>query len=323
MTKPTLFIDDLHCAYPVRKGFSTQWLRAVDGLTLSIQPGETVGLVGESGCGKSTLARTILALETPRSGNIFFEGDNITSADKRTAKNARQQIKMVFQDPFASLNPRHSIRRILEEPLLITGYERNRQKRIEMIEQTLELVGLRKDYINRYPHELSGGQPQRVGIARAILPTPKMIIADEPVAALDVSIQAQILDQFQSLREQMGLAMLFISHDLSVVRHLCDRIAVMYFGRLVEIGDSDEVFNNPQHPYTQRLLDALPKPDPSVQFQRSQDSAELPNPLEKLTGCAFSPRCRFVTDRCQQETPLLTINPEQTTSQRMVACHHR
>lgn len=293
---PLLEVRDLHKHFPVGTsgvlGRPSQWLRAVDGVSFDLHRGETLGLVGESGCGKSTVARTVVGLHPATSGSVRFEGTELTNLSRREWAPWRRRIQMIFQDPYASLDPRQTVASILAEPLKIHGLGRPRQRRLRAM-QLLEAVGLNPRHVHRYPHEFSGGQRQRIGVARALALEPDIIICDEPVSALDVSIQAQIVNLLEELQERFQLAYLFIAHDLAVVRHLCRRIAVMYLGRVVEISDRDELFTDPQHPYTRALLSAIPHPDPELERHRRRIVLEgdVPSPLDPPSGCSFHPRC--------------------------------
>ena len=305
--------------FTVGSRFSKQGIRtvhAVDNVSLSIMPGETLGLVGESGCGKSTLGRCLMRLHDVSSGSLIFGGRDITNLSMRDMRPIRQKIQMVFQDPYASLNPRRRVRDLIAEPLRIhlnlSAGEIGR--RVDML---LEQVGLLPDHAARYPHEFSGGQRQRIGIARAIALEPKMIILDEPVSALDVSVQAQIVNLLADLQERLKLTYVFIAHDLSVVRQVSTRIAVMYLGSIVEIGSADDIFNRPAHPYTQALISAVPTPDLANRRKRIILSGDVPSPINPPTGCRFHPRCPIAQERCSTDRPLLT----DTASSRNVACH--
>ena len=317
--------------YPIRAGgfvWSRKWFTAVDGVNILVHPGESLALVGESGCGKTTLARMILALERPTEGAVFFQGKNLNMLSSRELRAARKNIQVIFQDPFSSLNPRMNVEAIVSEPMIIHSSPPGRAQRREKTVSLLEAVGLSCGHMNRYPHEFSGGQRQRIGIARALALDPKIIIADEPVSALDVSIQAQILNLLKDLQKQYGLSYLFISHDLSVVRYLCNRIAVMYLGRIVETAPADRIFSNPQHPYTEALLSAVPVPDPSRQRSRraivlKEDVQVIP---ETDSGCNFRNRCRYAVKECAETIPPLEDvpaerSPQSPHSPHLSACH--
>ncbi len=299
-------VEDLKQYFPIKTGFfKTTPLKAVDGVSFNIKPGETLGLVGESGCGKTTVGRSILRLYEPTGGSVKYMGEEITSANMQEH---RKHMQMVFQDPYSSLNPRMTVEDIIGEPLDVHKLYSSKQERRSKILDLMELVGLNAEHATRYAHEFSGGQRQRIGIARALAVDPKFIVCDEAVSALDVSIQAQVINMFEDLQEKLGVAYLFIAHDLLVVKHISNRIAVMYLGRVVEIGDADEVYNNPQHPYTQSLLSAVPIPDPVIakKSQRIVLSGDVPSPMNMPSGCAFRTRCRYATEKCAQECPALT-----------------
>ena len=305
MSEYILEVRDLKQHFPVRTGwFGTTPLKAVDGVSFGIRPGETLGLVGESGCGKTTVGRSILHLYKPTSGEILYEGTKITP---KNIEKYRREMQVVFQDPYSSLNPRMTVSDIVGEPLDIHHLYANRKEREEKIAHLLNLVGLNSDHARRYAHEFSGGQRQRIGIARALAVEPKFIVCDEPVSALDVSIQAQVINTFEELQEKLGIAYLFIAHDLLVVQHISRRIAVMYLGRIVEIADSDEVIAHPMHPYTQSLISAIPIPDPETARHKHRIPLEgdVPSPLHMPSGCPFRTRCRYATERCAQECPSL------------------
>ena len=293
-------VEDLKQHFPIKTGFfKTTPLKAVDGVSFHIKPGETLGLVGESGCGKTTVGRTLLRLYEPTSGTIKFDGKEITN---KNMAEYRKNMQMVFQDPYSSLNPRMTVEDIIGEPLDVHKMYSNKKERREKILALMELVGLNAEHATRYAHEFSGGQRQRIGIARALAVKPQFIVCDEAVSALDVSIQAQVINMFEDLQAKLGVAYLFIAHDLLVVRHISNRIAVMYLGKVVEIGDADEVYEHPVHPYTESLLSAVPIPDPIMakQSQRIVLSGDVPSPMNMPTGCAFRTRCRFATDKCAQ-----------------------
>jgi oligopeptide transport system ATP-binding protein len=315
--KYLLEVEDLKQYFPIKTGFfKTTPLKAVDGVTFQIKPGETLGLVGESGCGKTTVGRSILRLYEPTSGTIKFEGEEVTA---KNMPEHRKNMQMVFQDPYSSLNPRMTVEDIIGEPLDVHKLYSNKKERREKILGLMELVGLNAEHATRYAHEFSGGQRQRIGIARALAVDPKFIVCDEAVSALDVSIQAQVINMFEDLQEKLGVAYLFIAHDLLVVRHISNRIAVMYLGKVVEIGDADEVYDHPVHPYTQSLLSAVPIPDPIIakKSQRIVLSGDVPSPMNMPTGCAFRTRCRYATDKCAEVCPSL----EDRGNGHMVACH--
>ncbi|MBG9690163.1 ABC transporter ATP-binding protein [Lysinibacillus sp. RSDA_15] len=293
-----------------------QVVKAVDGVSFEIMPGETLSIVGESGCGKSTTGRSILRLDEPTSGEVLLFGKNLVTMNKKELRVARKDIQIIFQDPYASLNPRRTIRKMLTEAMSIQKIVPPEQQEARMIE-LMSLVGLRPEYLERYPHEFSGGQRQRIGIARALAVNPKIIICDESVSALDVSIQAQILNLLKQLQKDLDLTFLFISHDLSVVRHISDRIMVMYLGKVVEIADKPSLFTQPHHPYTKALFSSIPVIDKEHRKERIILKGDLPSPLNPPTGCSFHTRCPFATDKCKAEVPAL----REITTTHKVACH--
>ncbi|MFB3150083.1 MAG: ABC transporter ATP-binding protein [Alphaproteobacteria bacterium] len=282
-------------------------VKAVDGISFRIRKGETFGLVGESGCGKTTTGRCILQLEQATEGQIFFEGANIAELDRRELSALRQKIQVIFQDPYSSLNPRMKIGDIIGEPMRVHGIEPDADKRLARVSELLSICGLDPKFADRYPHEMSGGQRQRVGIGRALALNPEFIVCDEPVSALDVSIQAQVINLLEDLRDEFGLTYLFIAHDLSVVRHLCHRVAVMYLGKIVELAECDELYDDPIHPYTQALLAAVPVPDPEIESKREHTvmKGEVPSPINPPSGCVFHPRCPLAVEGCRSVVPEL------------------
>jgi oligopeptide transport system ATP-binding protein len=308
---PLLEVRGLHMHFPITEGLISRRrigeVKAVDGVDFSIRRGETLGLVGESGCGKTTTGRCILRLETPTAGEIRYDGLDIAKLRRRDLLGLRRRIQVIFQDPYSSLNPRMKVGSIIGEPMRVHRVEPDARRREARVRELLSLCGLNPNFADRYPHEMSGGQRQRVGIARALALNPEFIVCDEAVSALDVSIQAQIINLLEDLREKFHLTYLFIAHDLSVVRHLCHRVAVMYLGRVVELADCDELFDNPLHPYTQALLAAVPVPDPSVEATRTFRplTGEVPSPINPPPGCVFHPRCPLAVEECKQQRPEL------------------
>ncbi|MGC3969850.1 MAG: ATP-binding cassette domain-containing protein [Pirellulales bacterium] len=308
---PLLDVRNLKVHFPFKRGSFLRpergFVRAVDGVSFTLREGETLGLVGESGCGKSTTARACLNLLPPTGGEVLFRGRPIQGLDDRAMLPLRGEMQMIFQDPFASLNPRMTVGKIVGEPLVIFNSGMSRRDRELEVMRLLELVGLNPRFLNRYPHEFSGGQRQRIGIARALAVRPKVIFCDEPVSALDVSIQAQVVNLLEDLQQQLGLAYVFIAHDLAVVRHICDRVGVMYLGRIVELGTSEQIYADPRHPYTQALLSAVPEADPTAERRRKRIvlKGEVPSPDKQYPGCPFADRCPIVQDVCRQSPPAL------------------
>ena len=315
--KPLVDVRDLKQHFPVKSGLLNKLtLKAVDGVSFTIDEGETLGLVGESGCGKTTVGRTLLHLYKPTAGEVYFDGKLVT--DKNISE-FRKDMQIVFQDPYSSLNPRMTVSDIIGEPLDIHKLYSTKAERAERIAELLTLVGLNSDHANRYAHEFSGGQRQRIGIARALAVNPRFIVCDEPVSALDVSIQAQIVNTFEELQQKLGIAYLFIAHDLLVVQHMSRRIAVMYLGKIVEIGSASDIINNPIHPYSQSLISAIPMPDPEAARHKHRIvlQGDVPSPLHMPKGCAFRTRCRYATKACEESCPSLT----DRGNGRQVACH--
>ena len=302
-------VRNLKMHFPVTEGALiprvVAHVKAIDGISFTIRKGETLGLVGESGCGKTTTGRCILQLEHATDGEILYDGTNLIGLDRKSMMALRRKIQVIFQDPYSSLNPRMKIGDIIAEPMKVHGVEPDKAARTARVKELLRLCGLDPRFADRYPHEMSGGQRQRVGIARALSMNPEFIICDEAISALDVSIQAQIINLLEDLRDEFDLTYLFIAHDLSVVRHLCHRVAVMYLGKIVELAECDELYNNPLHPYTQALLAAVPIPDPTVEKTRAHQivKGEVPSPINPPSGCVFHPRCRLAVDNCVKEIP--------------------
>jgi oligopeptide transport system ATP-binding protein len=310
MSEPLLQVDRLVKHFTVGGGFfgrAPGLVRAVDDVSFEVRRGETVGLVGESGCGKTTTGRCILRLEQPTSGRILFEGVDLAALDEEALRAVRRRMQVIFQDPYASLNPRMTVGDILAEPLKVHAIVRDAAKRKARVQELLAQVGLLPQHARRYPHQLSGGQRQRVGVARALAMEPSLIVCDEPVSALDVSIQAQIVNLLEDLQARLGLTYLFIAHDLSVVRHLSDRVVVMYLGKVAEVADRKSLYEDPVHPYTRALLSAVPIPDPKVEARRERTvlRGEVPSPLKPPSGCVFHPRCPIAVARCTAEVPAL------------------
>ncbi len=305
MSETLIEVQNLKQYFPVRDGFKMLQLKAVDDVSFTVNRGETLGLVGESGCGKTTVGRSILRLYEPTDGHVIYDGTEVT---KKNIQEMRKHMQMVFQDPYSSLNPRMTVEDIIAEPLVVQKVFSSHKERREKVLELMETVGLNAEHATRYAHEFSGGQRQRIGIARALALNPDFIVCDEPVSALDVSIQAQVINMFEDLQKELGMAYLFIAHDLLVVRHISNRIAVMYLGKIVEIGDADEVYEHPVHPYTQSLLSAVPIPDPRITREKKRIVLEgdVPSPLHMPSGCPFRTRCRYATEQCSAECPSLT-----------------
>jgi peptide/nickel transport system ATP-binding protein/oligopeptide transport system ATP-binding protein len=316
-----LSVQELVKYFPVRSGLLQKvvaWVQAVDKVSFDVKHGETLGLVGESGCGKTTVGRTVLRLIPATAGRVLFDGRDVFSLSKPEIKALRRDMQIVFQDPYSSLDPRMPVGESIAEGLMVHGMG-DRKVRTEIVTEMMNRVGLRRDHMRRYPHEFSGGQRQRIGIARALTLRPKLIICDEPVSALDVSVQAQVLNILQDLQEELGLTYIFIAHDLSVVEHISDRVAVMYVGKMVELAERDELYENPLHPYTQALMSAIPiaSPDPSLRRKRIILTGDVPSPLNPPPGCRFHPRCPVVMDICKEEEPVY----QDVGAGHFVACH--
>jgi oligopeptide/dipeptide ABC transporter ATP-binding protein len=322
VSEPLLEVRDLVKHFPITRGVifrrAVGAVRAVDGISFEVRAGETLGIVGETGCGKSTTARLLLRLLEPTSGSIRFEGEEIGEASGSRLKALRREIQMIFQDPYSSLNPRRTVGAIIGEPFQIHGLETGKLARRRAVGELMERVGLDPEHYNRHPHEFSGGQRQRIGVARALALKPKLIVADEPVSALDVSIQAQILNLLRDLQRDLGLTLVFIAHDLAVVRHMCDRVAVMYLGKIAELAEADSLYRHPRHPYTGALLSAVPVPDPRrAGPARGLLGGEVPSPTDPPPACRFHTRCPKVEDRCRQQEPAL----ERKGPGSLAACH--
>lgn len=319
MSDAVLKVENLKVHFPVKGGLFTkkQVVKAVDGVSFEIYPRETFGLVGESGCGKSTTGRAIVKLYEPTSGTVYYHGEDVTKIKGSHLAEFRRNVQMIFQDPYASLNPRMTVGEIIREPMDIHHIFNTKEEREQRVRELLDIVGLKPDHIRRYPHEFSGGQRQRIGIARTLALNPQFIVCDEPISALDVSIQAQVINLLEHIQKEMGISYLFIAHDLSMVKHISDRIGVMYLENLVEIGESDDVYHRPLHPYTQALLSAVPIPDPRVAREKKRIvlEGELPSPLDTPSGCVFRTRCPNATERCAREKPGMV-----NVGKRTVAC---
>jgi peptide/nickel transport system ATP-binding protein len=325
-TKPVILeVKDLKKFFPIRKGFLKRvvgQVRAVDGVSFYINEGETLGLVGESGCGKTTTARCILRAIEPTDGEILFlkgpgETVDLAALPEEEMRYMRSEIQLIFQDPYASLNPRHNIFDIIGEPLFVIQHMTDREERMARVTELLQLVGLRPEYMQRFPHAFSGGQRQRIVIARALALNPRLIVADEPVSALDVSVQAQVLNLMLDLQRKLNLTYLFVAHDLSVVKHICDRVAVMYVGKIVEMSPTDELYHSPLHPYTAALMDAVPVADPRVRSAMTALEGDVPSPANPPSGCYFHPRCQYAVDICSKQAPQLV----EMKSDHFVSCH--
>ncbi|MEC2074292.1 ABC transporter ATP-binding protein [Alkalihalophilus marmarensis] len=323
MKKELLKVNDLKQYFPIKGGLlgrTVNHVKAVDGVSFTIYEGETVSIVGESGCGKSTTGRAILRLDEPTDGTVEFDGEDLLALNKSQMRKKRKDLQIIFQDPYASINPRQTVRQVLDEAMEIQNVI-PREKRADRIKELMETVGLGAHQADRFPHEFSGGQRQRIGIARALSVDPKLIICDEAVSALDVSIQAQVINLLKRLQREFQLTYLFISHDLGVVRHISDRVIVMYLGRIVEIGDKKSLFDNPQHPYTKALLSAIPVPDPERKKERIILKGDVPSPINPPQGCRFHTRCPFATEKCKTDTPELRA-ADYMKEGHQAACHY-
>ncbi|GAV26279.1 ABC transporter ATP-binding protein [Carboxydothermus islandicus] len=318
MMQPLLEVRNLKKYFPVVKGFGPfkeiRWLKAVDDVSFTLHKGETLGLVGESGCGKSTTGRAILRLIEPTSGEVIFQGENIIALSQKEMRKKRREMQIIFQDPFASLDPRMTVKEIIAEPLRVFKTRENIKKRVE---ELIEKVGLSRSHLDRYPHEFSGGQRQRIGIARALALNPKLIVCDEPVSALDVSVQAQVINLLEDLQKEYGLTYIFIAHDLSVVKHISQRVAVMYLGKIVELGPVEQIFNNAKHPYTKALLSAIPVPEPGAKKEKIILEGDVPSPINPPAGCSFHPRCSGKKPICIEVMPDLV----EVEKGHVVRCH--
>ncbi len=320
MAEPLVRVKNLKKYFPIHGGVLggvIAWVKAVDDVSFDIYEGETLGLVGESGSGKTTAGKTILQLYRPTDGEVYFEGKLINNLKGEELRKLRRNMQIIFQDPYGSLNPRMPISEIIGEPLVVHRLIKSRKEMLDRVVEVMELVGLRPEYLNRYPHEFSGGQRQRIGIARAIILNPKFVVCDEPVSALDVSIQSQVINLLNDLQEKLKLTYLFIAHDLAVIRHMCDRVVVMYLGKVMEIAENQELFENPLHPYTQALLSAVPVPDPEVKKERIILKGDIPSPINPPSGCVFHTRCPVAMPICKEVKPeLREVKPGH-----FVACH--
>ncbi len=312
---------DVYKWFPIRGGIISRtvaYVKAVDGVSFGVKKGETLGLVGESGSGKTTVGRVILRLTDATKGDLIYDGQNITKAKGKNLRPFRRRMQMVFQDPYASLDPRQQVKSIITEPMRIHHVVRSRKEADEAAAKLIATVGLNPDHLLRFPHEFSGGQRQRIAVARALAVNPEFLLLDEPTSSLDVSVQAQILNLLKKLQQEFNLTYLFISHNLSVIKHMCDRVAVMYLGRIVEVAESDELFNNPKHPYTYALLSAIPDPNPEAKSQRVLLEGDVPSPVNIPSGCRFRTRCQYATQKCTEEfPPLVEISPNH-----WVECHY-